>query len=141
LHLTEIIPGSLYQCDADLAVCEALRGRGHERLLFIDLCGIDVERIPRDEGVAYVRWPIEDGPVPNRAMLAGLEQLAARMIDAGGTVVAMCSMGLNRSGLMSASILCRVRSMRGREALAFVRSKNSNALRNDAFVQYLEVER
>jgi hypothetical protein len=34
-----------------------------------------------------------------------------------------------------------VRGIGGREALAFVRSKNSNALRNDEFVRYLEEER
>jgi protein-tyrosine phosphatase len=140
MHLTEIIPGALYQCDADIVVCETLRGRGHQRLLLIDLCGLPAERTP-SEDVAYLRWPIEDGPVPDRAMLAGIEMLAARMIEHGAVVVSMCSMGLNRSGLVSASILCRVRGIGGREALAFVRSKNSNALRNDEFVRYLEEER
>ena len=140
MHLSEIIPGALYQCDGDVAVCETLRSRGYERLLLIDLFGIDAERIPPDE-VAYVRWPIEDGPVPDLGILAGIEMLAARMIESGGVVVTMCSMGLNRSGLISAVILCRVRSLRGREALAFVRSKNANALRNDDFIRYLEEER
>ena len=139
MHLTEIIPGALYQCDADIAVCETLRGRGHRRLLLINLCGLPADRIPDD--VAYLRWPIDDGPVPDRAMLAGIEQLGARMVDGGGTAIAMCSMGLNRSGLIAALILCRVRQLRGREALAFVRSKNANALRNDDFVRYLEEDR
>ena len=141
MHLTELIPGSLYQCDAEISVCATLQSRGYARLTLIDLCGIAADKIPSSSDLTYIRWPIEDGPVPHRPTLVAIERLGANVIESGGTVITMCSMGLNRSGLMSALILTRVRSMRGREALAFVRSKNANALRNDEFVGYLEEER
>ncbi len=141
MPIIEIIQGSLLQADADRDIFDKLHARRLSRAMVIDLCGVD-DLASADGGhAAYIRWPIEDGDVPDRGMLLALEIAAARFIDAGGCVVTMCSMGRNRSGLLSALILTRLRRMSGREALEFVRKKVPEALTNEAFAAYLERER
>jgi protein-tyrosine phosphatase len=76
--------------------------------------------------------------VPDRAILRAIERFAVTAIEGGATVIAMCSMGRNRSGLIAALTVGRVRSMPGREAIDFVRSKNPDALSNEDFVRFLE---
>lgn len=76
--------------------------------------------------------------MPDRAILTAIERFAATPIEGGATVISMCSMGRNRSGLVAALTIARVRSMRGHEAIGFVRSKNPDALANEDFVRYLE---
>jgi protein-tyrosine phosphatase len=139
--LVEIINGSLYQCDGDPDACDALIARGAKRVVLLDLCGLRVEQVPLRDGVVYIRWPIDDGPVPDRGLLSAVERLVAAAIEGGATVIAMCNMGRNRSGLIAALALMRLRSMFGGEAIEFVRSKNPEALSNEDFVRYLIEER
>ena len=141
MPIAELIAGSLFQADGDPAIFDKLTDRGISRAMVIDLCGVDGLTV-RDAGRSvYIRWPIEDGDVPDLGVLTALEIAATRFVDSGGCVVTMCSMGRNRSGLLSALILTRVRGMSGREAGQFVRSKVPEALTNEAFASYLERER
>jgi protein-tyrosine phosphatase len=138
LRLTEIIAGSLYQSDADPEACATVIDRGARNVVLIDLCGLRTDQIPLRDDVLYVRWPIEDGPVPDRSVLLGIERFGASVVEGGGTVIAMFNMGRNRSGLVAALIVARVRALRGREALDYVRSKNAEAVWNEEFARYLE---
>src|SRR5262245_53448414 len=140
MPITELIAGSLFQADDDPAIFEKLTARGITRAMVIDLCGVDGLEGAGDARRVYVRWPIEDGDLPDRERLLALELDATGFIETGGTVVTMCSMGRNRSGLLSALILARLCSISGDEAVALVRSKVPEALTNDAFVDYLRLE-
>jgi protein-tyrosine phosphatase len=97
--------------------------------------------VPDRDDVLYVRWPIDDGPVPDRRALSAIEHLVVAAIEGGTAVIALCSMGRNRSELVAALALMRLRSMPGREAVDYIRSKNPEALNNEEFVRYLLEER
>jgi hypothetical protein len=138
MSFVEIIHGSLYQADASAsswAHISTLR----RTALVIDLHGcIDP---PLSPGAVYLRWPIEDGPLPDIGVLSSVERLGANLIQAGGAVVTMCNMGLNRSGLLSALIVSRVQAIDGAQAVRIVQSKCPGALINDNFRTFVERER
>jgi protein-tyrosine phosphatase len=138
LIVSEIVPRVLYQADGAIDIEGFARDRDLAPALAIDLVGLPAERIPSSGRVAYVRWPIDDGPLHDLRVLSAIERMGALFIEGGGAVVCVCNMGLNRSGLMSALIVARHRRVSGGEALRFVRSKCPGALRNPAFAEYLE---
>jgi protein-tyrosine phosphatase len=139
--LTEIVRGTVYQSDGDSRIAERLHNESLIPALVIDLHGISFATDVLEPRIAFVRWPIEDGPVPDRQLLHALELAATSFAAGGGVVVTMCNMGLNRSGLLSALIVSRLHRISCKEAAQFVRSKRPGALANPVFAHYLEVER
>lgn len=136
----EIIEQKLFQSDANPAVALKLEGRGIRRAVVFDLSGMEEGIEPVSERIVSVRWPIEDGPIADRAMLKALSSFGARAIDGGSAVVAMCSMGRNRSGLLAAMIAARVCGISGADAMALVRSCNPEAIANVWFEEFLRTE-
>lgn len=139
MPLTEILEGVLWQSDTDSAIFTKLWQRGLTPALVIDLQEFPQPDLPLDATIAYIRWPIEDGPIPDIGMLLALERAACAYIEQGGRVVTMCAQGRNRSGLLSALIVARLQGCEGREAVRIVRSKVAEALSNAAFAAWLEL--
>jgi hypothetical protein len=137
MSFSEVIRGRLFQADASASSWAAI-DELRQPSLVIDLHGSGG---PPLSCVVYLRWAIEDGPLPDRGVLSAVERLGVNFIQAGGVVVTMCNLGLNRSGLVSALIVSRLESMTGAEALRYVRYKVPEAVRNPAFAAYLEHER
>lgn len=136
----EIIEHSLYQSDANSAVALKLEERAIRRAAVLDLHGL-AERIePQTDGIVWVRWPIEDGPIVDRSMLHALAAFGAQAIAGGAAVVTMCTMGRNRSGLLAAMIASRVCGITGAEAMALVRKRNPEAIANHWFEEFLRSE-
>jgi protein-tyrosine phosphatase len=140
MSFIEIIPRVLYQSDANPAVALKLEAIDVRRAVVIDLCGLEQQLEPVSERIVCVRWPIEDGPIVDRAMLQALALFGAEAIEAKAAVVAMCNMGRNRSGLLAAMIAARLRGLTGAEAMALVRSRNPEAIANPWFEEFLRTE-
>lgn len=138
MSFVEIIHGSLYQADAS-ASSWAHISAFRRTALVIDLHGCT--NPPLSSGVLYLRWPIEDGPLPDIGILSSVQRLGANFIQAGGAVVTVCNMGLNRSGLLSALVVSRVEAVDGTQAVRIVQSKCPGALMNDDFRAFVERER
>jgi len=136
----EIIERSLYQSDANAAVALKLEERGIRRAVVFDLGGVEERMEPVSDRIVSVRWPIEDGPIADRPMLHALAALGEQAIAGGSAVVAMCTMGRNRSGLLAAMIAARVCEVTGDEAMALVRSRNPEAIANVWFEEFLRSE-
>jgi protein-tyrosine phosphatase len=136
MQLIEIIPSRLFQSDAESSVYDRLRERGLTPACVIDLHGGNPPTGTTTD-IVYVRWPIEDGPVPHVPTLLSLARLGESVINSGGRVVSMCNMGRNRSGLLSALIVSRCEGITGRESVRYVRSKCPEALANEAFEAFL----
>ena len=138
MPLTEILEGVLWQSDTDPSIFAKLLQRGLTPALVIDLQEFPQPDPPANASITYIRWPIEDGPLPDVLMLATLKRAASAYIHRGGHVVTMCAQGRNRSGLVSALIVMQLRACNGREAVRIVRAKVPEALSNSAFVAWLE---
>lgn len=139
MPLIEILEGRLWQSDTDAAIFAKLRERGLTPAMVIDLQEFRQPDLPLDTTITYLRWPIEDGPVPDVGMILALERAACAYIEHGGRVVTMCAQGRNRSGLLSALIVARLHGCSGSEAVRIVRSKVPEALSNAAFVAWLQL--
>ena len=133
----EIIDRALYQSDANPDVTLRLEELGLRRGLVIDLCGVDPPSVTPSPDYVQVRAPIADGPIIDPALLRSLAQLGARSIEGGIPVVSMCEMGRNRSGLMAALIVMRLRTISGAEAIRMVRERNPEAIANQWFEEFL----
>lgn len=141
MPITEIIPGKLWQADADPNIFAKLRERELVPALVIDLQELQVPGLPLDGSIAYLHWPIDDGAVPDVRMLTAIEQAACSYIDQGGVVVTMCAQGRNRSGLVSALIAARILGLTGTNAMEHVRARVPEALSNEDFAAWLDAMR
>ena len=137
MPITEILDGALWQSDTDAHIFAKMRARNIAPAIVIDLQEFPAPETPLDAAISYVHWPIDDGPVPDRETLAALVEAACVFIEHGGRVVTMCAQGRNRSGLVSALIVCGVRRVGGAEAVRHVRRKIPEALSNEEFVEWL----
>ncbi|HLB23841.1 MAG TPA: hypothetical protein VJP07_07085 [Dehalococcoidia bacterium] len=137
MPITEILKGALWQSDTDARIFAKMRARNIVPAIVIDLQEFPAPELPLDAAISYVHWPIDDGPVPDREMLGALVEAACVFIEHGGRVVTMCAQGRNRSGLVSALIVCGVRRVGGAEAVRHVRRKIPEALSNEEFVEWL----
>lgn len=79
MPLTEILEGVLWQSDTDSAIFTKLWQRGLTPALVIDLQEFPQPDLPLDATIAYIRWPIEDGPIPDVGMLLALERACLRV--------------------------------------------------------------
>jgi protein-tyrosine phosphatase len=136
--IVEILHNALWQADADPNIFAKLRERDLAPLMLIDLQELPAPGIPLEGDIVYVHWPIDDGGLPDLSLLRALEHAACQYIDQGGRVVTMCAQGRNRSGLLSALIVARVRRCSGLDAVRHVRSKVPEALNNADFAEWIE---
>jgi protein-tyrosine phosphatase len=141
MPITEIIPGTLWQADADPNIFAKLRERGLTPAMVIDLQELPAPGLPLDGSVLYTHWPIDDGALPDERLLAAVEAAACAYIEQGGRVVTMCAQGRNRSGLVSALIAAQVLGLTGANAADHVRSRVPEALSNAEFAAWLDALR
>jgi protein-tyrosine phosphatase len=98
-------------------------------------------QVPSDFKAPVVHMPFGDnkqwrGPDTE---LAGMIQVAARMLAEGKHVMASCYYGVNRSGLIATLIVRQYAGVSGAEALSLVRrSRKGSVGGNPHFVSYLE---
>jgi protein-tyrosine phosphatase len=137
MPIAEILDGALWQSDADPLLFARMRARNITPAIVIDLQEFPLPEPPLDAAISYVHWPIDDGPLPDAETLAALVEASCVFIEHGGRIVTMCAQGRNRSGLVSALIVCGVRRVGGREAVRHVRERVPEALSNEAFVEWL----
>ena len=76
MPIAEVIPGQLWQADADPNIFAKLLDRGLTPALVIDLQELPVPALPLDGSVMYAHWPIDDGPVPDERLLEAIEAAA-----------------------------------------------------------------
>ena len=94
--------------------------------------------------IGSVRWyahnSLPDGRIYDRAaeVVETLGVRVAEEIKRGGVVLVHCWGGRNRSGLVTALALTRLRGITGAEAVRAVRGVRRGALVNQFFVNYLE---
>lgn len=93
--------------------------------------------VPVPENKMLVRWPIEDGPVPDLDVLFDLAVMLATFVDDGKRVLIHCAAGANRSGLVSAMVVRELSGENGSNCAAHVRARRPGALINPIVNAYL----
>lgn len=135
----EIIPGRLYQADADHAVFGELEFERRLPALVVDLAGECRPNLQSlDRQIVFARWRIDDQEyLPDMERLSTLVAFACGELRRGFTVVSMCGAGCNRSGLFAGLILVTYFGMSGVEAVDRICTANPFALSNPVFREYL----
>lgn len=136
----EIIPGQLYQ-----------RGKLHGLKDDVKEAGLKHYGITQSvalaptypdqwmmDNVPYEHHPIPDGLFKEVEYVTSMARDLAFYIDRGGVVLTMCNAGRNRSGLLSALIICELTGLSGSVAMDIVRKERPNALANPHFERFLE---
>jgi hypothetical protein len=117
------------ETEADWGVLWALAG------ILVDLDGARGCDVPTNR--MLVRWPIEDGPLPDLDVLRPLAELLSRLMEAGLKVAVFCGAGSNRAGLVCALVARELSGVSGRRAADHVRALRPGALINGTFNAYL----
>ena len=105
----------------------------------IDLDGGLDACIPTDaDHCLYIYFPFDDDDeaLPSVTKLLAVAELAASLIREGHRVLAHCSMGYNRSGLVAGLILKSL-GMEGEAAVTRIRERRPGALYNDCYSAYV----
>lgn len=151
----EIMPG-LWQGDVRAGKMAA-SGIGDFDVI-VNLTGDSTAWPSKEHNKTYINFHISDGVLPPLHQLDALvEYIAAIFIfkgEADPRVLCHCTMGINRSGLVTALVARRLKGLSGIEALRLVREKRrvvgtystadgrwtatDTALFNGIFVEYLE---
>ena len=101
-----------------------------------DFGAVEVLRVPLDDDYVTPLTPREV------QMVRGAVMIASRRIAEKRRVLVTCAQGRNRSGLISALMLMRYRSMNPREAIMTVQAARHTALQNPQFIKaVLETKR
>lgn len=137
--LSAIIPGRLWQSgtlEAEGAM-EAIRDAGITYV--VNLCGDGPVLSPPDplRPFTEVRWEIDDGPLPDLDQLDAVVSRVCAAIQQGERVLVHCYAGLNRSGLVNALVVRRLKGVSGAELVAYIRRRRPGALSNRRFVQHI----
>lgn len=134
----EILPNLLWQCGIDelpaliastkpdAIVCMVPRSEFFEG-----------ERTFAQAARTYVRWPIEDGDLPDLQMLEGLVLFVTGLITTGQRTIVHCAQGLNRSGLVVSRVVSTYEGWTGAKATKWVRARRPLALCNKNFAEYV----
>lgn len=89
---------------------------------------------PVPGNILLIRWPIEDGDLPDLNLLEELAQLAYELIKKDQIVLIHCAAGVNRSSLLSGVILQKLGIS---DVVGYLRSRRPGALSNLTFADYL----
>jgi ADP-ribosyl-[dinitrogen reductase] hydrolase len=84
-----------------------------------------------------VHWPIAERALPGARLLGLVADTAAAAVARGLHVLLHYEEGRNRSGLVTALLLCRLTGCSGAEAMARVRAARPGMLSNRTFAAYL----
>jgi protein-tyrosine phosphatase len=104
-----------------------------------DLGDADAIAEPADiHGVSFLKYPFQDGELPDLVVLGGLVATLADALRQGRRVLVHCGWGRNRSGLVVALVLREVLDLDGRAAALAVRERRHRALNNATFAAYVE---
>jgi hypothetical protein len=135
----EVLPGSLWQSGSpvDWAAVEEF---GIDTV--IDVNGDGDRRLEpvgwfRSESILYLFWPLADSRLPNPADLAVVVSLILGRIESGHRVLVLCSQGLNRSGLLSATVVQAVCGGTGADALGYLQERRQRPMSNPVFIEHL----
>ena len=113
----------------------------HDITCVIDLSGLFDKKVDWWAALltaTYLYWPIYDLTVmPNERVLWNVAGYAYRAWQSGDKVLVHCTMGHNRSGLMTGMIL-HLDGMKGVDAVKLIQEKVPGALSNPVFRAYLE---
>lgn len=98
--------------------------------------GIDAGVPTVPGGVLYIYFHFSDEGLPDMRRLRGLADLGAYLCRTGHRVLVHCTMGLNRSALLTGKILYRL-GMRGPDVVERLRERRPGALYNEVYASYL----
>lgn len=87
-------------------------------------------------GIIYLYYHFADTDLPDMRKLAAVAELGAALCREGSRVLVHCTMGFNRSALLTGKILCRL-GWDGPAAVARLQERRPGALYNEAFHRYL----
>ena len=82
-----------------------------------------------------VNWDYVNDPYTQKVLLEGAAVIA-NLVRAGHSVLIVCEMGMNRSGLMTALVLMTL-GMSANRAIKKTKKRHRCALHNDSFVEFL----
>jgi protein-tyrosine phosphatase len=134
-----IIPffsASLWQAGAEWSLAEF---RDVDPDTIIDLRqGVEFFPDLRHDGIMTISWSFADSDVlPPLGPLFDLVDFACRRLRGGHTVLVLCYLGLNRSGLLSALIARQHLAISGSEAVEMVQRARPGSLQNETFRAYV----
>jgi hypothetical protein len=135
----EILPGALWQSGSPLD-WEAVAEVGIDTI--VDVNGDGDRRLEpvgwfRSESILYLFWPLADARLPDPTDLSQIVDLILGRIEAGHRVLVQCSQGLNRSGLLSASVVQARRGGTGADALDYLEARRMRPMSNPVFIDYV----
>jgi len=95
----------------------------------------------RYPGVRVIAFPLDDFGFPLKTVESdAVNDIANNVIQEirrGGKVLVTCMAGRNRSGLVVATVLCKMKELSGEKAVYLIRQLRFNALTNPQFVDHL----
>lgn len=129
------IHSTLYQGSAP-PVGKTLRALGFDVVV---LCAEEYQlRAENFPGLKVILAPMADSPVVPAIVAHNAADSVARYLKKGKRVLSTCTMGWNRSGLVSALALIEITGLSGRECADIVIKNRENALGNYDFLTYLQ---
>ena len=87
-------------------------------------------------GILYIYFHFDDEGLPDMGRLGGLADLGAQLCGSGHKVLVHCTMGFNRSALLTGKILYRM-GMKGPDVVRRLQERRPGALYNDTYAAYL----
>lgn len=131
----------IFQIDKNLYQSSLVKTkRDVARAKKFDVCfdlnsGIDIDA---GDFKIYINYPIEDSPdLPDKDILKSLAALGYILAYKKKLkVLVHCNQGINRSSLLTGSIL-RLKGMKGKNIVNYIRRKRPNALSNHFFEKFL----
>jgi protein-tyrosine phosphatase len=135
MDVIQIDDGGLLFIGPDIDDWEPIEQHGITTI--IDLDGeldIGVPFVPNE--ILYLYFPFDDRDLPDLAKLHAIAHLGAGLIRCDQRVLTHCKMGHNRSALLAGIILTYL-GLSGEEAFHLLRLKQTTALYNSEFADYL----
>lgn len=130
----------IFQIDENLFQSTKIEAEDIEQAKRFDVCidlsgGIDANAA---DFKIYINWPIKDGAVlPDLKILKSVAELGYNLACKNKLkVLVHCNEGVNRASLLNGEIL-RIKGIKGREIVEYIRSKRPGALTNPYFENYL----
>jgi hypothetical protein len=94
-----------------------------------------------DPRTLHLVWGIYDAGLPDLGRLEAVARFVGDVLDTGARVLVRCTAGMNRSGLVCATVLCH-QGLAGPQAVARIRRRrHPDALSNPAFHTHLSAGR
>ncbi len=99
---------------------------------------LHVEGAPNvPEGKIHIRWPIDDGPLPDLNKLGRLATAVAGWVEDDTPVLVHCAAGINRSSLLTALATRLLTGESGYTVAEHVKDRKPGTLINFTFGKYL----